>query len=59
MFSGLVWDLILYLDSNLESFKGLSKSIVDKLKSWQEYYSSPDPRKEIIPDGWNDKLSNF
>jgi len=34
MFSGLVWDLILYLDSNLESFKGLSKSIVDKLKSW-------------------------
>ena len=34
MFSNVAWDIVIYLDNTNEVFKGLSKSIVGKLKAW-------------------------
>lgn len=59
MFTNVAWDIVIYLDNNVEVFKGLTKSISSKLKLWQDYQNEADPRKAIIPDGWNEKFDIF
>lgn len=37
MFSNVAWDIVIYLDNNVEIFKGLAKSITSKLKLWIDF----------------------
>ena len=56
----LSWDLIYFMDINdLETYGGLTDSIVKNWDAWQEWATCPDPHSTPLPLEWNEKLTNF
>lgn len=53
-----MWSEITSL-STLPVFNGLAKSVLDNNAAWQGIYDCSEPQREVLPDGWDDKLNTF
>ena len=56
----IAWDFIYFADINdLETYGGLTASIVKQWDVWLEWGTCADPQTTPLPLEWNDKLNNF
>jgi dynein heavy chain len=53
------WVEICELDRQSETFRGLSKMIIDEEAEWQAYCESDEPHKNPFPSGLAEKLNSF
>jgi dynein heavy chain len=51
-----MWDNIVELDNQLESFKGFQGSFEQTLRDWKKWYMAAEPEKEPIPGEWDARL---
>jgi len=51
-----MWDNIVELDAQLDTFKGFQSSLEQTLRDWKKWYSSAEPEKEALPGEWDGRL---
>jgi len=51
-----MWDNIIEVEANLDSFRGFQTSLEQTLRDWKKWYGGAEPEREPLPGEWDGRL---